>query len=240
MEEPEFREKMIFLDRVCESFLRGVTACFLMSTRSRSLSEDSLSLRLTDDYIQSAVSIRAMAMNGAHDPAKRELRFLLEASVKYLLVDQRLPSSSFSDKLQFLKDKVPRSSVDIVDELALSGLPAAEQVLLKSEVKDVYAKLSAFVHPSIAQIQEDVSRYSRGEYLGFESARDVERFAENSFRVFDIVLVLLFHGVGLGLAGDIFTAALDSVSDWKFHKGKYTQVLSRHFDYKVERKRTES
>lgn len=237
MEQPEFREKMVFLDRVCESFLRGVTACFLMSTRSRSLSEDSLSLRLTDDYIQSAVSIRAMATNGAQDPAKRELRFLVEASVKYLLVDQKLPSSSFADKLQFLRDKVPRSSVDIVDELVLSGLPATEQTGLKNEVKDIYAKLSAFVHPSITQIQEDINRYARGEFLGFESARDVERFAELAFRVFDIVLVLLFHSIGLGLAGDIFTAALDSMDDWKFHKGKYTQILSSHFDYKVERKR---
>jgi hypothetical protein len=238
-EDPEFREKMVFFDLVCDSFLQGVTACFLMSTRSRSISENSLSLRLTDDYVQSAVSIRAMAMNGAHDPAKRELRFLLEATVKYLLVDQRLPSSDFSNKLQFLKDNVPRSSVDIVDDLVLSGLSAAEQTSLKSEVKDIYAKLSAFVHPSITQIQEDIERYRRGEHLGFESAKEVERFAENSFRVFDIVLVLLFHGVGLGLAGDIFTAALDRIPDWKFHKGKYMHVLSRHFDYKVERKRGE-
>jgi hypothetical protein len=238
-EDPEFREKMIFFDRVCDSFLQGVTACFLMSTRSRSISENSLSLRLTDDYVQSAVSIRAMAMNGAHDPAKRELRFLLEATVKYLLVDQHLPSSDFSNKLQFLKDNVPRSSVDIVDDLVLSGLPAAEQTSLKSEVKDIYAKLSAFVHPSITQIQEDINRYHRGEHLGFESAKEFERFAENSFRVFDVVLVLLFHGVGLGLAGDIFTAALDRIPDWKFHKSKYMHVLSRHFDYKVERKRGE-
>jgi hypothetical protein len=237
MGEHEFQEKMTFFERVCESFLGGVTACFLMSTRSSALRDDSLSLRLTDEYIQSAVSIRALVINGAQDPAKRELRFLLEASVKYLFADQQMPSSSLADKIQFLKEKIPRSSVDIVDKLDLPGLPAAERNALKGEVKDIYAKLSAFVHPSITQIQEDINRYVRGEHLGFESARDVGRFAELAFRVFDIVMVLLFHAVGLGLAGDIFTAALDSMDDWKFHKGKYTQILSRRFDYKVERKR---
>ena len=51
-----------------------------------------------------------------------------------------------------------------------------------------------------------------------------------------MVLVLIFHGLGLGLAGDVFTVALDDIQTWKFHKGKYVSTLAKYFDYKVERK----
>ena len=53
--------------------------------------------------------------------------------------------------------------------------------------------------------------------------------------VFDLGVVLALHSIGLGLAGEIYTAALDDMPKWTFHKTRFAKELSADFDYKAER-----
>jgi hypothetical protein len=50
-----------------------------------------------------------------------------------------------------------------------------------------------------------------------------------------MVLVMLFHGFGDSMSGDLFIQLLDDNKKWKFHKSKYVKEYSKNFDYKHER-----
>ena len=69
-----------------------------MATRDRALLENTRLSRMTDDFIQSTIVIAYLIENGFHGPAKRELRFILEAGVKFLAGDQALKGSSLKEK----------------------------------------------------------------------------------------------------------------------------------------------
>jgi hypothetical protein len=64
----------------------------------------------------------------------------------------------------------------------------------------------------------------------------LNRFNRLAFQVYDLVLVRLFQGLGLSMAGDIFTDILDHEPSWRFHKGKFVSRLSKCFDCKHERR----
>ena len=95
--------------------------------------------------------------------------------------------------------------------------------------------LSTIVHASQAQVSVDMKRWERGAPPGFEAISHVNTMNDLCVDVFDLGSVLSLHAIGLGLAGDIFTAALDDEPKWVFHKTRFTKSLSAHFDYKSER-----
>lgn len=55
------------------------------------------------------------------------------------------------------------------------------------------------------------------------------------FRAYDIILMMIFHGYGHSMSGDLFVQLFGDNIKWKFHKGKYVKDYSKNFDYKHER-----
>jgi hypothetical protein len=51
----------------------------------------------------------------------------------------------------------------------------------------------------------------------------------------DLVLALVFEGIGPSFSGDIIVGVFDENPRWKFHRTRFVGQVSRHFDYKVER-----
>jgi hypothetical protein len=75
-----------------------------------------------DDLLESVVAIPLLVEQGIFNSARRELRYLLEALVKFVYVDQQLPGeASLQERISLLGDnaKVPRSSVDPIDRMTL-------------------------------------------------------------------------------------------------------------------------
>jgi hypothetical protein len=71
---------------------------------------------------ESALGILWLAHQGIYNVARRELRYLLEAAVKYVYVDEQVAGdTSLDERLAIAADtsRVPRSSVAPVDELAI-------------------------------------------------------------------------------------------------------------------------
>lgn len=234
-ESEPFVAQVKFLDRLVLDYVEGLRLCWTMATRSTELVTNSLVLRHIDESLQSVVAVRAMLVEGLLTAARREQRFMLEALVKYLYADQSLPLASFESRCAFLRDEVDRSSIDAVDHLRLHALEKADAQLFKSEVQATFRELCAYVHPSVRQIDERVRRDAIGEHVGFESVKTLESQTKELRRVLDQLLVIVFHGLGLGLAGDVFTVSLDGNPAWKFHRTKFVSRVSKHFDYKVER-----
>ena len=82
----------------------ALNAISLMSTRSPTFEAARLSIRIADLLIESAVATMAHIREGLLNPAHREMRFLLEASIKAWWCDSVEPEGEVERKLDFLDD----------------------------------------------------------------------------------------------------------------------------------------
>lgn len=227
-----------------KKLISSITADFAYAVEVASLaftryphSRDWLTYRLAEELQESAISVYTLVASGIFNASQRELRYMVESAVKYVHVDQIMPGhAKISERENFLHQKVPRSSVGIIDDTTLRMVPAES---FRQDVKSLFSSLSAYVHPSMQQLRERRRKVERGESLGFESADSLVKFSRTLTRVYDIVLALVFEGIGPNFSGDVFIEILDGRTRWKFRNSKYCKAVSRHFDYKLERSSNE-
>ncbi|MDY0390967.1 MAG: hypothetical protein RBQ88_08610 [Desulfobulbus oligotrophicus] len=238
MESDQYREQVTRLSRLLKGAVEGLQTCWLMSTRSSALSDETLTFRFIDDAIFSLVGISSSISNGAHNPARREMRYLLESVCKHYHVDSspRVGGRSLSDKLDDLKANVPRSSINFVEGQEFFALDNAKTKELRSDLKNIYSQSCKYVHRSKEQIDEYLAAVSRGSSPGFESVSEFRAMNREFARLCDVVIYLSLAALGpSGLAGDVFVHGLDEDKTWPYHKTKYCKVLSDYYNYKAER-----
>lgn len=239
VESDAFKQERKFLSGFSSDAVNTIRNISFYSTRAKTIYDEFLTIRATDDLIQSAISMFFLIDNGIHNIAKREIRYLLEMTVKYLVVDQECDGKPLSEKTQYLQDNVPNSSIEVVDRL---NLPFDSDInkQFKDDVRDVFYKACAFTHPSKLQIDEQIRYYEKGIYLGFETAKMLASVNKTVFRAYDLILTMLFVGFGQSISGDLFIEIYDNNAKWKFHKGKYVRMYSKLFDYKFERQQKQT
>jgi hypothetical protein len=162
----------------------------------------------------------------------------LEATVKYVYVDQQLPrDASLEKRVALLGDKsrVPRSSVAPIADLQMWMLD--DPGSLRAAVKQCFAALSGYVHPSQPAREEWMRRAERGELSGFEGPKVLESFNRLTSQTLDVVLALVFQGVGSSFTGDLFIQVFDDRPTWMYHRTRFVAEISRYFGYKSERRR---
>jgi hypothetical protein len=224
-----------YLDRVTRDFILGIRAAWVVFTRYPS-ADSSLRHRSTDEFLESALGILWLAHQGIYNVGRRELRYLLEAAVKYVYVDEQVAGETpLDERLAIVADtsRVPRSSVAPVDELVIRLQD--DRKAFTDAIKGTFATLSGFVHVSPAQLAERFRRVKRGEFSGFEGPITVEAFVRDVVRTYDEVLALTLEGVGPAFAGDLFVQVFDEEPDWVFHRSTFVRAASRRFDNKFER-----
>ncbi|WP_454850470.1 hypothetical protein [Rhizobium binxianense] len=228
-----FKDGLRYLEGIASDLLIAMTYVRLQGTRYGA-SDDYLLFRFAPHIVESTLAVTMNAKEGLQNAARRELRFLLEASVKLSSRDFHPEAKSFEERLAGLNDR------DQLFEDYVATLTYFEEFEKSSEanstILSLYSELSRYVHATVPQFQEATSRAQRGEDAGMEAIATLNRFNKLAFQVYDIVLVRLFHGLGLSMAGDIFTGILDDEPKWRFHKGKFVSRLSKCFDYKHERR----
>jgi hypothetical protein len=235
IDSQQFQESIKYFSDFTFDFINTIREISFYSTRAKDIYENQLTIKASDDLIQSAVGIRSLVMDGVHNMAKRELRYLIEMLVKYLIVDQELSGKALKEKTEYLSTNIPNASIDVIERMG-TYFDKSNDLEFKSEITDFFYKSCAYVHPSQRQIEEQISKYDKGFSIGFESAKELSDISRLTFRAYDMLLVMAFTGFGKSMAGDIFINVLDENSKWKFHKGKYSSRFSSLFDYKAERK----
>lgn len=217
----QFEEEVANLRRISADFINAVRiATFVFPRYPDSLKW--LQCSFSDDLLESAISILALGEQGVFNVGRRELRYMLETLVKQVYVDQQLPGdASVDERLDYLHEHVPRSSIKPVDELKLRMVSPTDD--FRSAVKSCFGATSGYVHPSRRQFDERLVRASRGEFAGFESAATLASFSKLVFAVYDLLLVLVFEGIGPAFTGDVFVQLLDEDRDWKFHRGRFVE-----------------
>lgn len=223
----QYQQEMKYLKDISKDFVESLRAISIYSTRAGNIYNDFLCIRTIDDLIQSAIGILSMVENGIHNTVRRELRYLIEMTTKYVLVDYAKMGENFQVKTEYLRDEVPNSSIEVIDDYAtpFSGDLKNE---FKSEVKDFFYKSCAYVYPSKRQFDEQIKNYERGNFIGFESAKMFTDINKIIFRAYDMILIMTFHSFGHSMTKDLFEQIFNENPKWKFHKGKYVKQYSEN------------
>lgn len=234
----DYQNEVKFISRMTGDVLRLLKLCVIYSTRAGKYSENSVVVRSTEDLVQSVLAAWNLVQDGLINPVKRELRYVLESSVKYLFVDQQSesgkPLTTLDERLDFLEANVD-STMDVREQLKLHLFHPDDAKQFIDELYDAYRECCAYVHVSRRQIEERLQLAEEGRSLGFETADELRKIGRLMFRVYDMALALYFHGYGASMTGDVFISGLDDWPGWKFHKGKYVRIVSAYYDYKHER-----
>ncbi len=228
-----FQDGFRYLEGIAFDLIQAMTYVRLQGARYGA-ADDYLLLRFAPHILESVLAVTMNAKEGLQNAARRELRFVLEACVKLSSRDFHPKANSFEERLAGLNDRDQRfedyvASLVYFDEFKT---PRDANGLILS----LYNELSRYVHATAPQFEDAMARARRDEDAGMESVATLNRFNKLAFQVYDLVLVRLFHGIGLSMAGDIFTGILDDEPKWRFHKGKFMAQLSKCFDYKHERR----
>jgi hypothetical protein len=198
--------------------------------------QDSLVFRFVGELWESSFIIWDLLDVGAHNAARREMRYMLENAVKYVSVDTTV-DGPLEERIRFLHEKVPPSSIGMVDDVHVGfNGPFAQQ--FTADVKQLYSELCAYVHPSKEQINSLLNAELVGGRMRFDTARELERFGRKLFRFYDILLVLIITALGYPLFKDIYEVFYN-MKKWKFHKGRYMREYTAGLRYYWDRASTQ-
>lgn len=232
-ESRPFQDALSYLDSITAHMLMAQSYVHLQGSRF-SAGKDYLLFRFAPHLTEAALGVMYCAKEGMQNTARRELRFLLEAAVKLSSRDTHGDAANFEERLAGLGDRGKRFEDYVAELQYFDDFEKPEEA--NAEALSLYSDLSQYVHASVPQFENTMARTRRGEPPGMETVATLNKFNKLAFRVYDLALVRIFYGVGLSLAGDIFTSTLDDEPKWRFHKGKFVGRMSRCFDYKHERR----
>jgi hypothetical protein len=231
----EYIQGIKYLHSITVDFINTLRCISFYSTRADDIYKEFFTISVIDELIESSIAISYLSEQGIYNPLKRELRYLLELTVKSVGIDYNMMGKSLSKKIEYFQNKVPRSSIEYIETYRLP-FNDTENNEFKSDIKDLYYKSSSYVHPSKKQFIERLNNKQKGNYIGFDTAEMLTKFNKLLFRAYDIIITLIFHGFGELMTGDLFIQIFDDQKKWKYHKGKYVEKYSHLFDYKAEKK----
>lgn len=220
----QYRAEVKTLDALTQDFVSALRFAAIAFTRYPDHDEWMLQ-RFTDDLLESAISVLLLAREGVLNVGRRELRYVLEAATKYVFIDQQVQGATpLAERVALLGDttRVPRSSVEPIHEVTfrlVEGKP------FRDAVTSAFGALSGYTHASKQQLDERLRRAARGEWTGFESAATLRTFNRLLFRTYDLVLVLIFEGIGPSFTTDLFEQGLTDQEKWRYHKGRFAQEV---------------
>jgi hypothetical protein len=232
---PELIEPLKTANEIVVSYLSAMNFIIQDTRRDPAYLDNHLLSYLAQDFLQSAISIVTLSMEGLISVAKRELRFIIETSIKLCFVQQKDYASTIQKKLDRFDKELSSQRISIKQNLDLSMLPDSLKEPFEEEVGRVYGLTSNYVHLTPVQIQERIAAVDAGRTAGRESAADVEALNALLSRGLAISLTLLFHSVPSYVAGDWMVENDGSTIAWHFAGSRFLAGIDGHFDYKAER-----
>jgi hypothetical protein len=207
------------------------------SSRDPAFTSTHLLSYLSQDFIESAGGVVFLAQSGSLSIPKRDLRFILESSIKLCYVQQKSYRSPIDDKLKQFDRELSSPSISIKRDLNLWMLAEPLRDDFDEELGRLYGKTSTFVHLTPSQIAQRIAAVDAGRTIGFESSAEVEELNSLISRGFAASLVLLFHSVVDYVAGDFLVDSDGSTIDSYFLGSRFIAGMDQYYDYKAERKK---
>ncbi|WP_192250790.1 hypothetical protein [Mesorhizobium caraganae] len=231
----EIADRLTKTEFIVRSYLSGLSFVYWNTARAPVFRANHLLSHVAEDLLQSAVSLTTLAMESLGSVAKRELRFLIEASIKLCFVQQQGYDLTIAEKLGQFEDVLWSQRISIQRNINLLLLPEAKRPQFVEEVGRLYGVTSTFVHLTPAQIEERIALTSQGRLPGREIPAEIDEFNQLISRGMAASLVLLFHSVPTHVAGEWLVQHDGTTLDWYFAGSRFIAAIDSDFDYKHER-----
>lgn len=232
---PELAKEIAETEFLSMAYLAVLSFVVMDTKRDPDYFSNHLLSCLSQDLLQSAMSLHIVVREGVLNVARRELRFLIEASVKIAAIQQHSYTTTIEAKIEAFKGEFSSSSISIKKDIGLSLLPEVYRASLLEEVGRLYGLTSQYVHLSPAQVSQSLEAFKSDSTAGKERPADIREFNRTAERALAASLVLLFHGVPYWVAGDwLVDSDGESVGGY-FMKSRFFAAMDEGFDYKHER-----
>jgi len=222
-------------EMICRSFLFGLGFVVKDTARDPSYLDNHLLSYTSQDYLQSIVALPLLVQEGIHNVCRRELRFVLEMSIKLCSVQQQQYAAAIATKVSTLKATLDSTNISMQKQLNLHLLATSEIPAFHQEVGRLYGEVSGYVHLTQGQILERMALVDQGHTSGNESAADIEVLNKVIARGLACSLVFVLHSVPDYVAGDLLVQRNGDSLSWFFAGSKFISLVDEHFDYKHER-----
>ncbi|MHB9072420.1 MAG: hypothetical protein ACYC6G_02725 [Desulfobaccales bacterium] len=231
----EYKLETEILTNIHKDFLYALQFCIHDTERDGNFWDNHLFSYISQDIMQSCISIYWLAHEGVTNPCKRELRFLLELFIKQCYIEQQMPHSLVHDKLIKYTHLLNNPSISIKSQIDLYFLPDQEKNIFLEDVGKYYGISSKYVHFSSELIDERIELIKRGVTIGYEGLNEIKEIVQSIRICYALIWVLLFHSIPSYVVGDWLVNSDGSSNKWYFRKSKYIALIDTHFDYKHER-----
>jgi nucleoside diphosphate kinase len=225
------------IKKIRQDFAVLLLHCVTASDVSES-SGKSFLLWFSPDLTQSVKSSEVLIEKGLRNPARRELRFVLESSVKTLFVDQSLASAPFESREKFFEsNRVDSNSIDEANELELSLLDSRDSKACKEKIREEWGWASSYVHPSTHQVKERLEMQVWGRHGGDIEAQYVRKYAEEFFEIIGLVSVLVLEMIDTRselTAADVISSLTDPPG-WILRRHRFVGKIGEQFDDQLGR-----
>lgn len=233
---PDYQAELFFLRKTVQDLVHSIRLCGIVASRWGEFHKNYLLPRYVDDIVEAAITAQLAIENGALNPARRELRYMLEVAVNVAYVDEVMGKESLSDRTSYYRGKgVDKSNVDQVFDLPLRLLGNQRQSFATS-VRDAWVRGSNYVHLTKRRVDEKLHLREQGVTLGFETIEMLKQVVAEVHEACSIVMVLIFETIGPSFTGDILVGGLDDNDEWALHASGYIAVVDSFFDYRQERR----
>ncbi len=223
---------------IVQAYLQSLSFIVADAGRDPKYITEHLLSYLAQDLIQSSVAIISLAMEGMHSVAKRELRFIIESSIKLCFVQQKADrATTVAAKLAQFNSELSSERISIKSNINLSMLPEPLRADFQDEAGRLYGLISSYVHLTPAQIKERIAAVDAGRTVGNESADDIYKLNSVTERALAASLLLTFHSVPEFVAGDWLVERDGATVAWHFMGSRFIAAMDAHFDYKHERQK---
>lgn len=221
---------------IVHSYLAGIRFINIQMSQDPKFLNTHLFSYLGQDFVQSALAIESLALEGLINVAKREVRFVVETSAKLCFVQEgKWWESSIDDKLAKFEDELSSHKVSINRDVSLPLLPEELHKGFREEIGRVYGLTSSYVHLTPSQIKERIDSVKDGRSMGKESAADVAALNSLVSRGLACSMALLLNNMPSYIAGELLVESDGSSFRWHFEKSRYIAAIDGYFDYKHER-----
>lgn len=221
---------------VTQAYLFGLSFIVKDTARDPQFFASHLLATLAQDLLQSALALPMLVTEGMWSVARRELRFVLEASIKLTVIQQAVYPKSVTEKVSEFAILLNSPSISCKNRLILDLIPSAERDRFLEELGQLYGAASGYVHLTERQVRARIAAVDAGHTSGFESAEEAATAGLLIAKTLAASLVLLFHSAPSYVAGDFFVSTDGQSPEWFFEKSKYLAGIDSYFDYKHERK----
>ena len=225
---------------ILNSFLRVLVFIKMDCNRSESLKEKFFCLSVVEDLLQSLVAIRCLAKEGIRNTCRRELRYIIELSIKACLISQKGSSQTAEEQISQFRSIIGSTNISMIKEIDFFYFDDTDKALFISEVGRAYGKFCLYVHSTPNQMRERFELDAKGRNIGFEGIDELRELNDEISKALYISLVLFFHAIPQWCVGDYLVEPDGHTIDSYFTKYRLISIIDQYFDYKHERQTIQS